>query len=202
MIKHVPVDSSQVNEKEWVVFPGGELEGRRPKALCASCRRHAEAKPSTGSGSSRAARAPLCFQCYRLDLDRQCVLKAAGALDTASDERFQTTLPFEAVNVARLERLRAERATARAELQNGAGRFERRRRRAQIAARHALQRITAGLKRQHAERESRRASAGQGDVVLASDGGAPQELQKALAAAAHTAELQLPDAWLPFVVSR
>ena len=186
MIRRVPVDSSQVDEKEWVGFPGGELEGKRPKALCVSCRRHAEAEPSTDS--SRADRAPICFQCYRLDLDRQRRLKAAGALDTASDARFQTTLPFEPVNVARLERFKTERATACAELQSGVGRFEDRRRRAQIAARHALQRIVASV-------EARRAS---GAVPR----GFENERVAILAAAAHAAELQLPEAWLPFVVSR
>ena len=28
----------QLAQDEWVSFPGGELEGRRPKVLCAGCR--------------------------------------------------------------------------------------------------------------------------------------------------------------------
>ena len=179
MIKHEAVRSPQIDEKEWVGFPGGELEGKRPKALCPSCL--ARLRQTSGAGRT------LCFQCYRADLDRQRAIQAAGSLDTASDERFQTALPFEAVNVARLDRLRAARATTRAELQTGAGRYEDRVRRAQIAARHALQRITTGLQ---ARNES---------GALATP---ERERREILAAAAHAAELQLPDAWLPFVVAR
>src|SRR5262245_18654144 len=136
MLKEMTVPTSQVEEKEWVGFPGGELEGQRPKALCPACRVSAEA------GRPR----PLCFQCSRLGLDRDRALRAAGALNTASEDRFQTTLPFDRVDVPRLERLRGERAMVRAELQRSpTGRFEDKRRRAQIAARHALQRISAGL---------------------------------------------------------
>jgi hypothetical protein len=113
----------------------------------------------------------LCFQCYRAELDRERALRAAGDLDTASSERFQSALPFEAVNTSRLERLRAERAASRVTMQAGAGRFVDRRRRAQIAARHALQQIATGHYRE-------------------------------MAAAVHAAELQLPESWLPFVVSR
>ena len=116
-------------------------------------------------------------------MDRERALKAAGSLDTASEARFQGQLPFEPVNRARLERLRAERADARVAAHAGAGRFVDRRRQAQIAARHALERIVAGVRasierRPEHEREAAR--------------------RKALEAA----ELQLPDVWLPFVASR
>ena len=56
-----------------------------------------------------------------------------------------------------------------------------RRRQAQIAARHALQAIAAGLKTRQL---------------------APSDCERVLASALHAAELQLPEAWLPFVVSR
>src|SRR6267142_1530652 len=133
---------------DWVGFPGGELEGKRPKALCPTCR---QALMREGSGRSRRPRPsrPLCFQCYRADLDRARALRAAGNLDTASDERFQVQLPFEPVNMPRLAMLKVERTAARA----SAGRPERaeivdlrfadRRRHAQIEARHALQRVAA-----------------------------------------------------------
>jgi hypothetical protein len=55
-----------------------------------------------------------------------------------------------------------------------------RRRHAQMAARHALQSIAAGLR-------ARALAARERDV--------------AFAAAIHAAELQLPESWLPFVVS-
>jgi hypothetical protein len=169
----------QVAKGEWVSFPGGELEGQRPKALCPACR---------GALNRAAARAEryqprtLCFQCYRAELDRDRALTAAGDLDTASVERFQTILPFEPVNRARLAMLKAERSTSRDTLRQGTGQFVDKRRQAQIAARHALQRIVAGV-------QARRASSGPApDAVIA--------------AVTHAAELQLPEAWLPFVVSR
>ena len=179
MIRRAP---AQVVEKEWIEFPGGELEGTRPRALCQPCRDKLRA------GGGRAARkAPLCFQCYRAELDRERMLKAAGDLNTASEERFQGALPFEPVNRLRLERLRADRMAARASLDSGTGRFVDKRRRAQIAARHALQRIADGLK-------ARDVSGG----LLTSEA----EGRRVLAETTHAAELQLPDAWLPFVLSR
>jgi hypothetical protein len=55
----------------------------------------------------------------------------------------------------------------------GAGRYADKRRQAQIAARHALQQIAAGI-----------------------------QSRGAVMSAIHAAELQLPEAWIPFVVSR
>ena len=165
----VQEDAETVGE-EWVGFPGGELEGKRPKALCRACRE-----------ASRPSRL-LCFQCYRVDLDRARSLRAAGSLDTASEERFQVQLPFEPVNKPRLERLKAERTAARANTAEIVEfRFADRRRRAQLEARHALQRIAADVK-------SRQLAASERD--------------RAMAFAIRAAELQLPEAWLPFVVAR
>jgi hypothetical protein len=167
-------------EGAWVAFPGGELEGRPPRTLCPVCRaalrQHGirQRRPKAGRQSRT-----LCFACYRADLARQRARAAAGALDTASVQRFQALLPFEPVDRARLERLRSERATARVELQSGRGRFTDRRRRAQIAARHALQRLAAGLQTR--------------------DDGAAAERERRWAAALHAAELQLPASWMPFV---
>jgi len=123
----------------------------------------------------------LCFQCYRAELDRERALQAAGDLDTASDARFQSQLPFEPVNRPRLEMLKAERSEARVASVQGIGQYVDKRRRAQIAARHALQQIAAGLKARQL---------------------APAMEAQLMASAAHAAELQLPEAWLPFVVSR
>jgi len=164
MVSDRPVQLPQVVDVEWITFPGGELEGKRPKARCPACR---------ARGDRSASRAPLCFQCYRAELDREGALKAAGELETASDERFQTTLPFEPVDMPRLKMLRIERAAERAGMQVGAGRYVDKRRQAQIAARHALQQIAAGVR-----------------------------TRGAALAAIHAAELQLPEAWIPFVVSR
>jgi len=168
MVTHGPGPQPQVVNAEWITFPGGELEGRRPKARCPACR---------ARNGRLESRAPLCFQCYRAELDRERALTAAGQLDTASDERFQTALPFEPINMPRLQMLRAARATERAAeragLQTGAGRYADKRRQAQIAARHALQQIAAGV-----------------------------QARGTTLAEIHAAELQLPEAWLPFVVSR
>src|SRR5262245_52103625 len=123
---------------EWVTFPGGELEGKRPKALCHSCRealRRAALDGAGGAGAKTAtSRRTLCFQCYRADLERDRALKAAGDLDTASEQRFQFQLPFEPVNKPRLETLKAARADARAATPP----YVDKRRHAQIEARHAL----------------------------------------------------------------
>ena len=76
-------------ENEWVEFPGGELEGKRPNALCPACReqlkRAAAGAHAPGPARPRehAART-LCFQCYRAGLDRARTLKAAGQIDTLS----------------------------------------------------------------------------------------------------------------------
>jgi len=180
MAHHPTPVAAQVVEGEWITFPGGELEGKRPKALCPSCRealnREAEG-PARRSSRSR----PLCFQCYRADLDRDRALQAAGQLDTASDARFQSQLPFEPIDRARLEMLKAVRSGERTAAVQGIGQYVDKRRRAQIAARHALQAVAAGLKTR---------------------GLAPALEAQVMAAAAHAAELQLPDAWLPFVVCR
>ena len=169
----------QVVDDAWVEFPGGELEGKRPKALCSACREQLKRAAASGCGLKR--RGTLCFQCYRAELDRERALRAAGALHTASVERFQDTLPFEPVNRPRLEMLKVDRAASRAAQSDGLGQYTDRRRQAQIAARHALQSIAAGLRsRPCASRE-------QAQVMLA---------------AIHAAEMQLPESWLPFVVGR
>jgi hypothetical protein len=179
--------TNQPVDGEWVTFPGGELEGKRPKALCLACRARVKRLACEPRASSHEPRAtsheprPICFQCYRAELERQQALQAAGQLDTSSDERFQDALPFEPVNRARLDRLKAERAEARQVQHAGVGRFVDRRRLAQIAARHALQLIVANL-------DARQAM--------------PADRERLGEAVIHAAELQLPEAWLPFVVSR
>ena len=167
-------EEAQTVGDEWVGFPGGELEGKRPKAVCPTCR-----EALSASGLPRPSRL-LCFQCYRADLDRARALSAAGNLDTGSEARFQCQLPFEPVDRPRLQMLKAERAAARATASSDA-RFADRRRHAQIDARNALQRIAA-------EVTSRQLAA--------------TERDRAMAFAIRAAELQLPEAWLPFVVAR
>lgn len=176
---------AQVARDEWVSFPGGELEGKRPKALCAACR-EALKREALSSGPSRPSSRscptrPLCFQCYRAELDRERAIAAAGQLDTASDARFQFQLPLEPINHSRLDSLKAARSEARTASVQGIGAYVDKRRRAQIAARHALQAIAEGLRAQRISAPERR------DEMIA---------------AIHAAELQLPEAWLPFVVSR
>ena|SRR5258708_7149863 len=182
---------AQVTPNEWVSFPGGELEGRRPTALCPACREalKREALSSRPGGRSRSSSVsrpssparPLCFQCYRADLDRDRAIAAAGRLDTASDVRFQFQLPLEPINQSRLDGLKAARTEARTASMAGIGAYTDKRRRAQIAARHALQSLAERLR-------ARRL---------------PESLQRDVVSdAIRAAELQLPDAWIPFVVSR
>jgi hypothetical protein len=153
---------------EWPTFPGGELAGKRPHVRCPACLRRAAAgyQPHT-----------LCFGCYRASVAHDRALASAARVDTGSEARFQTALPFEPVNQARLDALRRDRAAARTAARDAAGRFDDRRRRAQIEARHVLARIAAGV-------GERRLPVG------------------VLDAAVHAADLQLPEAWLPFVCSR
>jgi hypothetical protein len=175
---HPPV-AAPVADQDWVSFPGGELEGRRPKTLCRACRDALERAASGAAPSSRSGL--LCFECYRADLERDRALRAAGELDTASDARFQGQLPFEPVNQGRLRMLKAERSDARAAASHGIGQYADKRRHAQIDARRTLERIAAEL-------EARAL--------------APVARDRAMACAIHAAELQLPEAWLPFVVAR
>jgi len=104
-----------------------------------------------------------------------------GAPRAVENVRWQWLLPFEPVNKPRLERLKAERAVARATIHVDAGRYADKRRQAQIAARHALDAIAAGL-----------------DLGQL----APTERDRLMNGAIHAAELQLPESWLSFVVAR
>jgi hypothetical protein len=167
----------------WSPFPGGELEGQHAKALCPDCR--AKARQEGREAALSAANAALCFQCYRAGIERSRRIKAAGELNTASDARFQAALPFEPVNASRLARLKAEREEARVAARAGAGKYVEKRRRAQMDARHQLAHIFQGLKERRLVERGRFTAAG-----------------LALDAATRAAELQLPESWLPFVVSR
>ena len=40
-------DTRHLTDRDWVPFPGGELEGTRPRALCPECREAVDADPST-----------------------------------------------------------------------------------------------------------------------------------------------------------
>jgi hypothetical protein len=122
----------------------------------------------------------LCFECHRAERERLRSIRAAAELNTASEARFQDALPFEPVDQVRLERLRAERAADRVASATIAGASDTRRHRAIIAARRALD-----------------AAHGVGCVA-----GAKSPEGQAFMIAMHAAELQLPVAWIPFVVSR
>lgn len=197
---------SQLRERQWVPFPGGELEGTPPRALCAECRLRLQRQ---AQGEKLPSPRALCFQCYRADLERTRAIGRAAELDTASEARFQGALPLEPVNRARLARLRHERTAARAASRAGTGRFVERRVRAQIEARHALARLIAGLRERggaashaaptlpHAAAEPRpapvhaRAARASLAPAAASAGGAALE-----------AGVQYPESWLPFVVAQ
>ena len=169
-------------ERDWVPFPGGELEGPRPSALCASCRNNLRQAALKGTEPSQGSVArTLCFECYRTSLERERKLSAAGNLHTASDARFQDSLPFDPINQVRLKMLRAERQAARTTARVLSGSFDARIRRAQIAARHAL-REAVSIRR---------------TAVFS-----PSERERVVSAAVHAAELQLPPSWLPFVMAR
>jgi hypothetical protein len=178
-MKRVHIKStSQVVEREWVSFPGGELQAPRPTVLCPACCAKVQASAVKPANLSNQ---PLCFACYRASIERERALKAAGELNTASQARFQSTLPFEPVNRSRLARLQSERAASRITARSGVGQYVDKRRQAQIAARRVLERIVIGLRERNASSAER---------------------HRVLTTATHAAELQLPEAWLPFVMSR
>jgi hypothetical protein len=168
--------------------------------MCPACRLRAFRASARQGRASRVSspepRVPICFQCYRVDQARERALQSARSLNTASEARFQDSRPFEPVNRARLAYLRAERSAARAALKSGAGAFVDRRRQAQIAARHALDRVAAGLRSRGVREPVRHPS------TVARGALSEVEGHHAIGDATHAAELQLPAAWLPFVVSR
>ena len=173
-------DAPTHNDIGWTPFPGGELEGPRTRALCPACR-----ALKSAPDSNAPAKPALCFQCYRTQFERDRKIKAAGELDTASEARFQVALPFEPVNVPRLTQLKIEREQSRTQARAGIGIYADRRRRGQIQARRALDRIFRGL--QQREIKNRNLATAR---------------ESSIAAAVHAAELQLPESWLPFVVAR
>lgn len=125
----------------WGTFPGGELDGKRPKILCPACReraRNADHRPWTISRRASFLRRPrkadaapvICFACYRAELE---FLRGESMAEAS---HLQGQLPLEPVNHPRLAMLKMLKAEcARVPEQSPA---VQRRRRAQIAARHAL----------------------------------------------------------------
>jgi hypothetical protein len=179
-------DDSRSGGDEWRPFPGGELEGKPATVRCTACldefNRGSVDQGRSAYGTPRAR--TLCFQCYRAQMDRNRALRAAATLHTASEARFQSQLPFEPVDKPRLRVLKCERSRALEVTFQSHGDSMIRRRRAQIAARHALGRVAADLERRH------RGAA------------ADRDRDRAMALALRAAELQLPESWLPFVVAR
>ena len=126
------------SDRDWVPLPGGELEAPRPSVLCAGCR-DVRRRLADAGGRPEAHSKALCLNCYRAGRERDRKLVAARDLDAASEARFQISLPFEPVNRARLNQLRAARQEARVADRRGAWMYVDKRRQAQIEARHALQ---------------------------------------------------------------
>src|SRR5215831_7089076 len=89
-----------VADQDWTAFPGGELEGRRPKTLCPRCRAALNAR-SQGHSETSSTRF-VCFDCYKADQERERRLSAAAAFVADSDEHFQSVLPLEPINQTRL----------------------------------------------------------------------------------------------------
>jgi hypothetical protein len=83
-MKQVSPQVIDYKNDEWVKFPGGELEGKRPRRLCPSCRAALQAVVGGASAAAPQASAngplakTLCFQCYHAEVERDRALKAAG----------------------------------------------------------------------------------------------------------------------------
>ena len=164
------------NDQEWMPFPGGELLGERPRVACATCRSQAQG----------VANRTICFQCYRAHREHRRRLLAALETISASEAAFQATQPFEPVDRERLERLRLAREAAQSTGGAGLSRFDPRRRRAQIAARHALDAADVARSAPQLRRDGTSDSARVVRAVVVPGG----------------VELPVPMAWLPFLMSR
>ena len=178
--------STDYKNDEWVTFPGGELEGKRPGRCVRRAGALQAARPSIGRSAASAAKAPWQRRSASSATARSSSASGRSRRPASSTRRprsgFQSALPFEPVNRPRLEMLKAERRLrARPATHEASGRFADRRRQAQIAARHALQRIAAGL-------AARRLRAGERER----DDGGGDSRRRAPA----------PESWLPFVVAR
>jgi hypothetical protein len=212
-------ETLQTVDTEWMTFPGGELEGKRPRVLCPPCRERLKRAVAQAVRPAHTVK-PICFQCYRAELARDRSLRAAGQLDTASDARFQCTLPFDPVNTVRLAALKAERAAER----------QARGRPASLSiapppgmgqaivwprgVRQAIvppPRVSQALER-CADRRRQAQIAARHALRAIGDGLRTQSLRErtsgrtmaehATVAAIDAAELQLPESWLPFVLPR
>jgi hypothetical protein len=112
-------------------LPGGELEGPRPRVLCASCRERGTPLPV------------LCFACYRAQLSRE---RAIGAVLERAAEPFDVEW-VDVEGAVELEKApppvrgvvrQFHQAPGPADGDPRYARFAHRRRQAQIAARRAL----------------------------------------------------------------
>lgn len=123
-------------DTDWIAFPGGELEGPRPNVLCAKCLTRGETERRT-----------LCFACYRAHFERQRAIETvlSRVVAPADDPTAGELPPRAARSPAVVRQFRPTRATGCEDPRYAA--FAHRRRRAQIAARHALAPPTIDLER-------------------------------------------------------
>ena len=111
-------DRLQQTVDEWVSFPGGELEGRRPNAICLSCQERKARFRYRGVVKADRFHT-LCFRCYRAELDRVRA-RLLAATDPVRGGAAVLTFPSGRVDPMYVE-------------------LDLRRRRAQIVARHVLE---------------------------------------------------------------
>ena len=156
--RRAPKTFRKVLKENGLRFPGGELEGPRPKGLCPACRLRAfRASASQGSGrlERRRTRVPAPSPWARASspylfpvLSRRPGARAGVAGGPQPQHRVRGALSRLAA--VRAGEPRAARAPARgrwaSDRRSAAARFADKRRHAQIAARHALDRIAAGLR--------------------------------------------------------
>ena len=170
-------ETRQTIQEEWVTFPGGELEGKRPKALCQRA-----ARPKSGSrhrayhGAPGTSSVVLPVLPGRVGAIEPCSCWSARHSIRGT---LQVQLPFEPVNEPRLAKLKWIAPSA------------------QLRSSESAASSTSGVRHKspHATR-SQMIAAGLRTRQLAGDN------VRAMDMAIHAAELQLPESWLPFVVSR
>ena len=136
-----PAGSRQVVDPEWVPLSGGDLEARRPRAMCPACTAKAHRRLSVARllpCVPRVRNPPPALSVFGLGWRAERALIAARDAPSVSVAGFQDVLPLEPVRSRELERLRMARVSIRTTAEFGAGAFEHRRRQAQMAARHEL----------------------------------------------------------------
>ena len=177
--------AKDLKDSDWVGFPGGELEGKRPKALCPACRDGPSAPGRRATGPTPSC--PLFPMLPRRNRPRSRPQGGGPA-----GHRVGGAVPDRAA-------VRAGQPAAARDAEGGA--IDR----ARLDARNEFGQVCRP-QASGADRRAPRAAADRSgprrQQCVEADAPGNDVREREMAAAIHAAELQLPESWLPFVVSR